>query len=115
MCKPSKKELKEQYKNRTWVGGVYCIKCSNGDSWLRSTIDMQKSKNRFAFCVATNSSPEMSMQEVWKQFGPTSFSFEVMEEIKRNEIQTENDFAAEVSTLLELWIEKIENEREGTV
>ena len=70
-------DLKEQYKNRVIIGGIYCVKCSDTDNrWTRATTDMQGSKNRFAFSVSTNSCPEPCMIEAWKQFGSTTFSFE---------------------------------------
>jgi len=107
MDKPSKKDLKEQYKNRVITGGVYCVKCSGTDHlWLRATTDMQGSKNRFAFSVSTNSCPEMCMIEAWKQFGATTFSFEILEKIEKKETQTTREFSDDVNTLLELWNEK---------
>lgn len=40
----SKKELKQQYKNRKCVGGIYCVKCTESSKqWLRSTIDLKGS------------------------------------------------------------------------
>ncbi|GMA98181.1 GIY-YIG nuclease family protein [Pelosinus sp. IPA-1] len=107
MDKPSKKDLKEQYKNRVIIGGVYCVKSSGTDHlWLRATTDMQGSKNRFAFSVSTNFCPEMCMIEAWKQFGAATFSFEILEKIEKKETQTTSEFSDDVNTLLELWIEK---------
>lgn len=101
----TKKALKEKYKNRLLIGGVYCIKC-NGPSnqWFRATTDMQSSKNRFAFSVSANSYPEACMIEAWNQFGASAFSFEILEEIQMKETQTEREFSQDVTTLLELWV-----------
>lgn len=108
MEKLSKKDLKEQYKNRVIIGGVYCVKCnSNSNLWIRATKDMQGSKNRFVFSVSTNSCPEMCMLEAWKQFGASDFSFEIIEEIQKKETQTEREFSDDVNTLLEIWTEKL--------
>ena len=108
----SKKDLKEQYKNRVLIGGVYCIKCNDNISFgLRATKDMQGSKNRFAFFVSTDSCPETSMIEAWKQFGASAFSFEIMEEIQKKETQTEREFSDDVNTLLEMWTKKLMEER----
>lgn len=103
----SKKALKEQYKNRALIGGVYCVKC-NGHSnyWTRATMDMQGSKNRFLFSVSNNSCPEPCMMEAWKQFGASAFSFEILEEMQKKETQTELEFSEDVNTLLEIWTEK---------
>ncbi|GLC81661.1 GIY-YIG nuclease family protein [Lacrimispora brassicae] len=108
----SKKDLKEQYKNRVLIGGVYCIKCNDNINFgIRATKDMQGSKNRFAFFVSTDSCPETSMIEAWKQFGASAFSFEILEEIQKKETQTEREFSDDVNTLLEMWTEKLIEER----
>lgn len=107
MDKFLKKELKEQYKNRTVIGGVYCIKCnSNGRQWIKSTMDMTGQKNRFDFSVSVDSCLEPSMRLEWTQYGAESFSFQILEEIKKGETQTEKEFADDVEALLEMWIEK---------
>jgi hypothetical protein len=79
----TKKELKELYKNRVLIGGVYCIKCNGNDAqWIRRTTDMKGSKNRFQFSLSNNSCPEICMNESWNQFGASSFTFEALEEIQ---------------------------------
>lgn len=108
MDKLSKKALKERYKARECVGGIYCIKCSgNNEIWLRATTDIQGAKNRFEFSVYVNSSTEMCMMESWKMYGAETFSFELLEEIKKKEVQTEKEFSDDVNVLLELWSEKL--------
>lgn len=103
----SRKALKEQYKNRTIVGGIYCITCSgDSKSWIRATTDMQGAKNRFAFSVSVNSCPETGMLSAWNQFGASAFSFKVLEEMKKKELQTDCEFLQDVNTLLEMWTEK---------
>lgn len=101
-----KKALKAQYKNRTVVGGVFCIWCTAADAkWLRSTTDMQGSKNRFSFSVSTNFCPEPCMTDAWRRYGASAFFFEVLEEIKKKEEQTEREFSDDVAVLLQLWTE----------
>lgn len=107
----SKKELKENYKSRVVVGGIFGIKCLGNDRiWIKSTKDMPGQKNRFGFAVATNSCPEPGMLGEWKQYGAKSFSFVVLEEIEKGEIQTEQEFSDDVATLLEIWIDKQKEE-----
>lgn len=107
----SKKALKENYKNRTVVGGIYGIKCHGTDRiWIKSTKDMAGQKNRFGFAVATNSCPEPGMLREWKQYGVKSFSFVVLEEIEKGETQTEQEFSDDVAMLLEIWIDKQKEE-----
>ncbi|NCB42845.1 MAG: GIY-YIG nuclease family protein [Clostridia bacterium] len=112
MEKLSKKELREQYKNREIIGGIYCIKCSGNDEvWLRSAMDLQGSLNRFTFSVSVGSAPEMCMTQAWNTYGKSSFSFEILEEIKKKETQTQKEFSKDLSTLLDLWVEKQKGEQ----
>ena len=111
MDKLSKKDLKERYKNREVVGGIYLIKCSgNSEAWLRSTTDIRGSFNRFTFSVAVDSPPEMCMTQAWKKFGKDSFTFKVLEEIKKKDSQTPDEFSDDISTLSDLWAEKQKGE-----
>lgn len=116
MEQAAKKDLQEQYKNRMVVGGVYCVKCSGtGDAWLRATADMKGAKNRFAFSVATGTCTDARMAEAWKKCGAASFSFEVLEEMKKGEAQTNDEFADDVNTLLELWTDKLGKTGKGEI
>ncbi|MBF4692163.1 GIY-YIG nuclease family protein [Fusibacter ferrireducens] len=106
----SKKELKDNYKNHEIMGGVYCIECSgNGKFWLRSAQEIKTAKNRFLFSKSTNASPEMCMQKEWKQYGPDAFTFKVLEEIKKGELQTAREFKEDLNVLLELWKIKLDS------
>ena len=103
----SKKELKEHYKSRNVIGGIYCVKCSgNGRTWLKSTKDIVGQKNRYEFFITTNSCPEPGMRSEWDRYGAGSFSFTVLEEIIKTETQTDREFTDDISILLEMWIEK---------
>jgi hypothetical protein len=103
----TKKELKEQYKNRICIGGIYCVKCTESSKrLLRSTIDLKGSKNRFEFSLLINVCPEKSLIEDWKLYGASSFTFEILEEITKKETQSEKEFADDVATLLEIWSER---------
>lgn len=114
MEKLSKKALKEQYKNKVAVGGVFRIKCGgSGAVWLRSTVDMQGSKNRFDFSQLNDSYPEPCMRDAWTAYGASSFSFEVLEEIKMRKTQTQREFAEDINVLLLLWTERVKSEQEG--
>ncbi len=107
MDKQSRRELKEQYKNRARIGGVYCIRCNaNEEQWIRTTMDMQGSKNRFLFSLSMDSYPEQCMAKAWNEYGKAAFSFEVLEELKMSETQTEQEFLEDINTLLEIWNEK---------
>ncbi|MDI3536837.1 MAG: hypothetical protein PWR12_1691 [Eubacteriaceae bacterium] len=100
-----KKALKENYKNKSIVGGIYGIRCGE-KVWLKSTKGLEGQKNRFAFSVSTDSCPEPAMLKDWKTFGKEAFSFEVLEELEKKESQSDREFKEDLATLLEIWNEK---------
>lgn len=111
MEKNNKKQLKDNYKNRAMIGGVYCIKCSGNDrKWIKSTKDIPGQKNRYKFFFSTNTCPEPSMITEWNSYGAESFSFIILEEINKGETQTEREFTNDLESLLEMWIEKQKQE-----
>lgn len=111
MEKLSKKEIREQYKNRIVIGGVYSIKCnSSGRIWIKSTEDIAGQMNKFEFFVSTNLCPEPSMCSDWNQYGAKSFSFVVLENLEKGETQTDKEFADDIHILYDMWIEKQQRE-----
>ncbi len=106
----TKRELKENYKNRKVTGGIYCITCvGNHRRWMKSTRNIEGERNRYHFFLSTNSCPEPGMLKEWNQYGAESFSFTVLEEIEKGETQTDREFAEDIAVLLQMWTEKLEN------
>lgn len=104
-----RKELKNLYKSRAMIGGVYRISCSgNGRVWIKSAKNLQEQQNRFRFFISGNYCPEPGMRAEWKQYGAESFSLTVLEELKKGETQTEAEFARDIETLHEIWMQKQE-------
>jgi len=110
MDKKSRKEILNTYKDRVVTGGIYCIECSgNHRKWIRSTVDMEGSKNRFDFSITMKGSPEPAMLNECRKYGWESFSFNVLEELKKGKEQTNKEFADDIAALLEMWLDKSED------
>ena len=103
-----RKELLEQYKEREIIGGVFVIKNMLNDKiFLDSVIDLQGSKNRFQFSQNTGSCVYMKLQSDWNKHGGGQFLFEVLEELKKGETQTVEEFKADVEFLKKIWLDKL--------
>ena len=109
MEKSQRKELIFEYKARKIVGAVYSIKNTmNGKELILYTVNLEGSKNRFAFSQKTGGCENLKLREDWKKFGTNAFIFQVLEEIEMGEGQTQKEFLDDLKTLHTLWIEKTE-------
>jgi hypothetical protein len=107
----NRRELKNNYKERPIIGGVYCIRCSgNKRTWIRSAKNLQSQINRFHFSVSTGLCPEMDMCREWKEYGVRSFSVSILEEIEKGKTQTDREFYDDIGLLLKMWLEKQEKD-----
>lgn len=103
-----KKELQTQYREREVIGGVFAIRNKPENKLLLDiTVNLQGSKNRFAFSQQTGSCTHMPLQKDWDRLGGEQFVFEVLEELKQGETQTQEEFKADLAVLKEIWLEKL--------
>ena len=104
----SKKELRAQYREREVIGGVYAIKnVANGKILIDSAVNLQGFKNRFEFSQKTGSCVNMKLQKDWGQHGSSAFVFEILEELKKGDTQSDKEFKADIAMLKEIWIKKM--------
>ena len=107
----ARKDLKSQYKDKEMIGGVYQIRnTKNGKLFLDAATDINSIKNRFEFSVKTGSCVNMKLQKDWAEQGAGIFAFDVLEEIKKTEAQSNAGFKADVELLREMWLEKLSGE-----
>ena len=100
----NKKELTNQYKSRVQVGGVYAIKNMTLNRWyVDATTDLAASENRFKFFGSTH----MKVEQDYKAQNGEGFVFEVLEELKKNENQTDKEFKTDLTVLKDIWLEKL--------
>ncbi|MDR0405761.1 MAG: GIY-YIG nuclease family protein [Clostridiales bacterium] len=99
-----KKELRNQYKTRVQTGGVYAIKNLTLNQWyVDTTADLAAAENRFRFFGSTH----VKVERDYKAQNGVGFAFEVLEELKKKETQTEEEFKADLAVLKEIWLEKL--------
>jgi len=110
MDQQTKKDIQAAYRERKVVGGIYAIKNAvNGKIFLAGTTDMNGMKNRFAFSRQTGGCFNLKLKKDWDEFGKEAFTFEVLEELDQNELQTAKEFKADIKTLEEMWLEKFDS------
>jgi hypothetical protein len=96
------------YKERKIVGGVYAITNTlSGRKFIDATTDIQASRNRFDFAKETGMCTIKSIEKEWMESSALSFVFETLEEYAKDANQTMEEFQADVTTLKELWLEKL--------
>ena len=106
--KETKKEMLEAYKERQIIGGVYAVtNTRSGRKFIDATTDIRGSKNRFDFSQKTGMCTIKKIEKDWKESGASSFVFETLEEYAKDTSQTMEKFQADVTTLKELWLEKL--------
>lgn len=102
-----RKQLRDDYKHKPAVGGVYAIDCSADDSrTIKSTVDMPGIRNRFQFAMNTRTCPDPTLRAKWEHYGAEAFSLTVLEELDMKQDQTSREFADEVRLLCEMWTDK---------
>ena len=107
----SKKELQSQYKEREVTGGVYVIRNTLNNKLLcEISLELSSTRNRFEFSLKTGSCVSMKLQKDWAKQGSGQFVFEVLEELKKGDTQTDAQFKADLELLKEIWLEKLSNE-----
>ena len=109
--KGSKKEKIAQYREREIVGCVYVVRNTrNNRLLLDCSTDVASIRNRYGFAQKTGSCVAIKLQKDWSEHGSGAFTFEVLEELKRGEAQTDAQYKSDLEFLREAWREKLSNE-----
>ena len=99
-----KKEMINQYKTRVKVGGIYAVKNTLLNKWhVDSAPDLTAAENRFKFFGSTH----MKAEQDYKAQNGEGFEFEMLEELKQGETQTDKEFKADLAVLRDIWLEKL--------
>jgi hypothetical protein len=103
-----KKEEKLKYKASRRPMGVFLIRnLVNDKVFVGSTMNLDAMFNRIRFQLYAGAHPVKGLEADWKQLGAGKFEFEVLEEVFPRE-DPNYDYAADLETLEDLWLEKLE-------
>lgn len=103
-----KKAAKLEYKASRRPMGVYLIRnLVNGKVFVGSTMNLDAVFNSIRFKLYAGAHPSKSLEADWKEYGTGKFEFEVLEEIFPRE-DANYDYAADLETLEDLWLEKLQ-------
>lgn len=102
-----RKTLIKEYKQREIVGGIFKItNTSNGMFYMDAAPNIQAKKNSFSFMVSTNTCFHHKIKKDWDAFGGKSFTFEILETIKKKEDQSREAFLDDLQALKQMWNDK---------
>jgi len=108
----TRKELKEEYKQKKFSMGVFCITNTvNGKIFIGSSLDLTAiwHAQRFQLNAGMHSNEEL--QKDWKQFGSENFTYEIIEEIIQAD-ETTIDYNKEVKVLEALVMDELQPYKE---
>ena len=103
-----KKAEKLKYKASRRPMGVFQIRnLANGKIFVGSSMDLNAMFNRIRFQLYAGSHLNKELESDWRAFGTGRFAFEILEELAPREDQNYN-YASDLETLENLWLEKLE-------
>jgi hypothetical protein len=103
-----RKHAKLEYKASRRPMGVFQIRnLVNGKIYVGSSLDLTAMFNRIRFQLFAGAHTNKALETDWRNLGSDKFVFEVLEEVFPRE-DPNYDYAADLETLEDLWLEKLE-------
>ncbi|MBX7056022.1 MAG: GIY-YIG nuclease family protein [Pyrinomonadaceae bacterium] len=78
----------------------------NEKVYVDSSLNVPGKINRHKFQLNAGVHPSKQLQSDWSEFGETAFEFETLEPVEPRDDKN-YDYAADLETLEDLWIEKL--------
>lgn len=101
-----KKAAIREYKLSHRPMGVFQIRNKfSGKVLIDSSINVPGKINRHTLQLNIGSHSNKTLQADWKEFGPDAFEFETLEPLEPRD-DPNYDYAADLSVLEELWLER---------
>ena len=97
-----------EYKMSHRPMGVFQIRNTKNDKvFVDSSINIPGKINRHTFSLKAGLHKSKPLQAEWNQFGEDAFEFETLEPVEPRDDQN-YDYAADLTILEDLWLEKLE-------
>ena len=104
----NRKEAKLEYKLSHRPMGVFQLRnTANEKIYLDSSTNVPGKINRIKFQLNANTHPSKRLQADWNEFRESAFEFETLEPVAPRD-DPNYDYAADLETLENLWLEKLE-------
>jgi len=104
-----KKAATKEYKQTMQPMGIYQIKnLSTGKVLINSSKNLNGILNRSKFQLELGSYVNKELQEDYNSLGESSFSFDILDELKPKKDDPLYDYTKDLDTLKELWLEKFQ-------
>lgn len=105
---PDKKQLKREYQQSHRPMGVFLIRNNRNDKvFVGASLNLPGIINRHKFALQNGGHASSKMQKDWNEFGESSFSFEIVDELTPR-ADPRADYREELKLLEKLWLEKLE-------
>ena len=109
-----RKEIVRRYKHTPRPAGVYrVLHRPNGRMLVGASPDAPAMLNRVRAQLEMGSHPNRQLQSDWEAVGPDEFVFEVVDLLAAPE-DPGADIGEDLQTLLDLWREKLQIDRESS-
>jgi hypothetical protein len=109
--RPSRAELKRQYKEAPPAAGVWAVRnLASGKLLLGASLNVPGMLNRLRFELAQRMNRHPALQADWDRLGPDAFRFEVLDTLPAPEDGSRPDPASqleELKVLEALWLERL--------
>jgi hypothetical protein len=75
------------YKKQKSAAGIYAVRCApTGQAWVGQTLNLESIQNRIWFMLGVGSHSNQELQSAWTVYGADAFIFEVLEQLKDEEL-----------------------------
>ena len=106
-----RKELKEKYRLMKPAMGVFCIHSDKTNMYyLEGATNLPAAINRTVFQLNFGSHPNQRLQKDWSNWGESSFTVTLLDELPYSEDGTLKEYKEEVLELKNIWAEKLKHD-----